>query len=38
MFEDTTLTEVIELIEMYGEKTTLMEIYNDLNHKNKTKN
>ena len=30
MFEDLTLTEIEELIEMYGEETTLMEIYDDL--------
>lgn len=30
MIENPILTEVIELIEMYGAEATLMEIYNDL--------
>lgn len=30
MFENPILTEIKELIEMYGAETTLMEIYDDL--------
>ena len=30
MFEDYILTQVKELIEMYGAETSLMEIYDDL--------